>query len=64
MMKYLVVLFWSLLLSELSGFVIGQLNSTTFQPKLVAWIAVAFTVFIFILDKAAILPDPEAKSSK
>lgn len=63
-MKYIVVLFWSLILSELAGFVISKLNDTSFNPSLVAIIAVAFSVFIFVLDKVAILPDPEAKTSK
>lgn len=63
-MKYIVVLFWSLILSELAGFVISKLNDTSFNPGLVAIIAVAFSVFIFVLDKVAILPDPEAKTSK
>lgn len=60
-MKFIVVLFWSLILSELAGFVIGKLNETTFNPSLSAIIAVFFAVIIMILDKAAILPDPEAK---
>ncbi len=63
-MKFFVVLFWSLILSEISGFVIGRLNDTSFQPGLVAIIAVAFAVFIFILDKIAIPKDPEAETSK
>ncbi|CAM3181527.1 YjzD family protein [Pseudolactococcus laudensis] len=63
-MKFFVVLFWSLILSEISGFVIGKLNDTSFQPNLVAIIAVVFTVFIFIIDKIAIPKDPQAKASK
>ncbi|MFZ2231227.1 MAG: YjzD family protein [Lactococcus raffinolactis] len=63
-MKFFVVLFWSLILSEIAGFVIGKLNDTSFQPNLVAIIAVAFVVFIFVLDKIAIPKDPEAKTSK
>ncbi|XOQ36569.1 MAG: DUF2929 domain-containing protein [Lactococcus sp.] len=63
-MKFFVVLFWSLILSEISGFVIGRLNDTSFQPGLAAIIAVAFAVFIFILDKIAIPKDPEAETSK
>ncbi|GAX46815.1 YjzD family protein [Pseudolactococcus reticulitermitis] len=63
-MKFFVVLFWSLILSELAGFVIGKLNDTSFQPSLVASIAVVFAVFIFILDKISIPKDPEAKTSK
>ncbi|MDD3016151.1 YjzD family protein [Pseudolactococcus chungangensis] len=63
-MKFFVVLFWSLILSEIAGFVIGRLNDTSFQPNLVAIIAVIFAVFIFILDKIAIPKDPQAKVSK
>ena len=63
-MKFFVVLFWSLILSEISGFVVGRLNDTSFQPGLAAIIAVAFAVFIFILDKIAIPKDPEAETSK
>ena len=63
-MKFFVVLFWSLILSEISGFVIGKLNDTGFQPNLVAIIAVVFTVFILIIDKIAIPKDPQAKASK
>lgn len=63
-MKFFVVLFWSLILSEISGFVIGKLNDTSFQPNLVAIIAVVFTVFILIIDKIAIPKDPQAKASK
>ncbi|MGO2925355.1 YjzD family protein [Pseudolactococcus laudensis] len=63
-MKFFVVLFWSLILSEISGFVIGKLNDTSFQPNLVAIIAVVFTVLIFIIDKIAIPKDPQAKASK
>ena len=61
-MKFFVVLFWSLILSEISGFVIGKLNDTSFQPNLVAIIAVVFTVFIFIIDKITIPKDPQAKA--
>lgn len=63
-MKFFVVLFWSLILSEIAGFVIGRLNDTSFQPNLVAIITVVFTVFIFIIDKIAIPKDPQAKASK
>ena len=63
-MKFFVVLFWSLILSEIAGFVISKLNDTSFQPSLVAMIALAFAVFIFILDKIAIPKDPEAETSK
>jgi hypothetical protein len=49
---------------KFSGFVIGRLNDTSFQPGLAAIIAVAFAVFIFILDKIAIPKDPEAETSK
>jgi ABC-type glucose/galactose transport system permease subunit len=60
-MKFIVVLFWSLILSELAGFVIAKLNETSFTPALSAMVAVFFACLVLILDKIAILPDPEAK---
>ncbi len=63
-MKFFVVLFCSLILSEIAAFVIDKPNDTSFQPNLVAIIAVVFAVFIFVLDKIAIPKDPEAKTSK
>jgi ABC-type glucose/galactose transport system permease subunit len=60
-MKFIVVLFWSLILSELAGFVIAKLNDTAFMPSLSAIIAVFFVLIVFVIDKVGILPDPEAK---
>ncbi|GFH41746.1 hypothetical protein Hs30E_02970 [Lactococcus hodotermopsidis] len=62
-MKFIVVLFWSLLLSELGGFVIAKLNNTSFNVALSAIIGVFVVLCVFGIDKFGILPDPEAKSS-
>ena len=63
-MKFIVLLFWSLILSELAGFIIAKINASTLNPSLSAIIAVAFVIFIFVFDKVAILPDAKAYSAK
>lgn len=63
-MKFLVLLFWSIILSEVAGFIISKLNDTAMNPSLSAIIAVAFVIFIFVLDKVGILPDSEPYKAK
>ncbi|GFH40113.1 DUF2929 family protein [Lactococcus insecticola] len=60
-MKFIVLLFWSLILGEVAGFIITKLNDADMQTGLIAIISLAFAVFIFLLSKVGLIAPAKAK---